>query len=212
MQQRLSVFKNLKSPHAWTGHFRGSPSKWKPEDGQAVVVAVDAAVASPVEHPFDPAKLAKTPPILKTSSGKSVVIPEYEEATPPKESAAPAAPIGPSTDEPAESNAHLEIQWLLLKLGSDMGLDVWVAKNDRNRSLNGQAFSSMPRMKQKLPVQFDQATTRTIELIDVLWLKRNSRLQANRRARSCGRVPAPDFRPCWGMAQTPFTKATSIST
>ena len=63
---------------------------------------------------------------------------------------------------------------LLLKLGSDMGLDVWVAKNDKNKIFNGQAFTSIPKVKSSLPLQFDEATTKTIELIDVLWLKGNS--------------------------------------
>jgi hypothetical protein len=35
-----------------------------------------------------------------------------------------------------EETTHEEIQWLLLKLGSDLGLDVWVARNDRSRILN----------------------------------------------------------------------------
>jgi hypothetical protein len=61
-----------------------------------------------------------------------------------------------------------------LKLGGDMGLDVWVARNDRNRNFNGQSFGSIQALKLKLPLQFDEATTRTIELIDVLWLKGNS--------------------------------------
>jgi hypothetical protein len=73
-----------------------------------------------------------------------------------------------------EATAHTEIQWRLIKFGNDMGLDVWVAKNDKNRKYNGQAFASLPRLKSALPLQFDEATTRTIELIDVLWLKGNS--------------------------------------
>lgn len=55
-----------------------------------------------------------------------------------------------------------------------MGLDVWVARNDRSKSFNGQSFGSIKGIKQKLPMQFDEATTRTIELIDVLWLKGNA--------------------------------------
>jgi hypothetical protein len=41
-------------------------------------------------------------------------------------------------------------------------------------TFNGKSFTSIPNLKQALPVQFDDATTRTIELIDVLWLKGNS--------------------------------------
>ncbi len=62
LKQQLSVFKNLKSPHAWTGHFRGSPAKWSSSDGKMVFDAVMAAVSSPVERPYDAAKL-KPPPV-----------------------------------------------------------------------------------------------------------------------------------------------------
>jgi hypothetical protein len=51
---------------------------------------------------------------------------------------------------------------------------VWVARNDRGQSYGGRDFASLPRLKQGLPLQFDEATTRTIELIDVLWLRGNS--------------------------------------
>jgi len=168
MRDKLSVFQNLKSPHAWTGHFRGSPYKWKQQDGEAVVAAVKDAEAHPVERPFDPAKLRKVPPILKTAKGASVTIPEDEE----KE--AETLPDEPAPTVVAEGTAHNEIQWLLLKLGGDMGLDVWVAKNDRSRGYKGQPISSAKRLLNSLPVQFDEATTRTIQLIDVLWLKGNS--------------------------------------
>jgi hypothetical protein len=36
-----------------------------------------------------------------------------------------------------EPTAHTEIQWSLLKLGNNMGLDVWVARNDRSRDWKG---------------------------------------------------------------------------
>ncbi len=55
-----------------------------------------------------------------------------------------------------------------------MGLDVWVARNDRGRGVNGHSFASVPRIKTDLPLQFDEATNRTIELIDVLWLRGNA--------------------------------------
>jgi hypothetical protein len=66
------------------------------------------------------------------------------------------------------------MQWILLKLVSDMGLDVWVARNDRSRDWKGHRFANLPRLKADLPHQFDDTTNRTIELIDVLWLKGNA--------------------------------------
>lgn len=71
----------------------------------------------------------------------------------------------------SEVNAHTQMQYMLLRLGSDMGLDIWVAKNDRNKEVSDQKFGDFPKVKAELPTQFDEATTKTIELIDVLWLK-----------------------------------------
>ena len=59
-----------------------------------------------------------------------------------------------------------------------MGLDVWVARNDRSKVYTGKTLGSLPRMVQELPAQFNDATQRTIELIDILWLKGNSIIAA----------------------------------
>jgi hypothetical protein len=174
MRDVLSVFRDLKSPHAWTGHFRGSPARWKSSDGQAVADAVTEAVSKPIERPFDPAKLKKVPPILKAPKVGSVVIPDDEEEDAKAASTSTIDVSATSEIDQRAATVHTEIQWLLLKLGGDMGLDVWVARNDRNRSFNGQSLGAVQNLKQKLPLQFDEATTRTIELIDVLWLKGNS--------------------------------------
>src|SRR6059058_6156405 len=40
MKDQLSVFQTAGSRLSWTGHFRGSPTKWKAADGEAVVKAV----------------------------------------------------------------------------------------------------------------------------------------------------------------------------
>jgi len=55
-----------------------------------------------------------------------------------------------------------------------MGLDVWIARNDRSRQWQGWTLGSLPRMIDKLPTQFNEPTQKTVELIDVLWLKGNS--------------------------------------
>src|SRR5207245_968534 len=62
----------------------------------------------------------------------------------------------------------------LLLLGRDMGFDLWVARNDRTKVWNGVTLGSVPGLVEKLPTQFNEATNRTIELIDVLWLRGNS--------------------------------------
>lgn len=73
-----------------------------------------------------------------------------------------------------EITRHTEIQHLLLKLGADLGLNVWVARNDRSRLCRGTKLGNMPGMLDELPRQFDRATHRTIELIDVIWMRQKS--------------------------------------
>src|SRR5262249_23886428 len=77
--------------------------------------------------------------------------------------------------EPKESTTrHTEMQYHLLDLGAELGLEVWVARNDRSRAWNGRVLGEMPRVLSQLPTQFNETLTRTIELIDVLWLKGHS--------------------------------------
>jgi predicted RNA-binding protein len=161
LRDQLSIFQNLKSPDAWTGYLRGSPSEWSAADAEVVVNAIMEAKRHPVVNPIDPAKLARRPPLLKTNIGL-VTVPEKEE------------PFAEAAEDGKQARLHAEIQWLLLKLGNDMGLDVWVAQNDRGLEVRGQKVTSLPRLKTELPVQFNEATNRTIRHIDVLWLRGNA--------------------------------------
>lgn len=161
LRGELSIFQNLKSPHAWTGQLRGSPAKWKRSDGEAILKALTDAKMNPVERPVDVRKLSRRPPVLKAKMGP-VTVPSSEETG--------------SDSIPAHSEAtkHTEIQYLLLKLGTEMGFDVWVARNDRQRPVRGGRLCDHFRLKEELPLQFDEATNKTIEYIDVLWLKKNA--------------------------------------
>lgn len=158
LKDRLSIFKNLKSPHAWTGFFRGSPAKFNFEDGSIIASAIEQIVNNPVEREYDERKYRRHPRKTYKSKVGIVTIPETEEE--------------PEVDLiHIEKTTHEEIQYALLKLGSDLGLDVWVARNDVNKSFKGKAFKEVPRLRSSLPRQFDDATNKTIELIDVLWLQ-----------------------------------------
>lgn len=160
LRDRLSMFQNLRTPNSWVGFFRGSPGEFKASDGVAIVDAIKLAMTNPVRRPYDLKMYQRRPLPTYESKHGEVTVPEDEKE--------------PEPIEPLVVFSHEEIQWLLLKLGSDLGLDVWVARNDRNKVYNGQIFKDMPRIKDELPVHFDSATKRTIELIDVLWLKKDT--------------------------------------
>jgi hypothetical protein len=168
---RLSIF-DPEHPRSWGGRVRGSPARWSPEDGEAILEALQDAERNPVSRPVDAAKLGRRPRALRSKEVGEVTIPQPE-AEPVGQSLAP--PDGKAEPERvAEVRAHTEIQGLLLKLGADMGLDVFVARSDRGREVDGRRLSEMPRCLDRLPVRFEEAVARTIENIDVLWLKGRS--------------------------------------
>lgn len=164
LKDQLSIFKDLKSAHAWTGAFRSSPAKWSNEDGEVILNALSDARNNPIDRPVDLKKLNYRPKGFKSKLG-TVSIPQ------------PDIVDKKEIDNKSFSD-HTEIQYLLLKLGSDMGFDVWVARNDRGREYKGKKFSDLPKIKTDLPNQFDEITNKTIEMIDVLWLQKNTFIAA----------------------------------
>lgn len=163
LKDKLSIFENLKNPNRWGMFFRGSPNKFIFDDGEQIVKAIQYAVKNPVKREVDPRKLMRKPAGFKSTKIEgTVTIPDDEEE------------ITETITSSSSTTPHTEIQWLLLKLGNDMGFDVWVASNDRGKEFQGNKFSDIPGIKDELPVHFDEATNRTVELIDVLWLDGNA--------------------------------------
>jgi len=172
LEGKVDFYKDESDRGYFKGFLRGSPIKFKKHaDGDFILSLLQKAKETPTFRPVDAKKMARIPLYRTSDKGKKkktttlVSIPEEE--TPSKEEI-----------KPEEVSQHVEIQYLLLKLGSNMGLDIWVARNDRSKVCNGQMFGSLPGMVDELPTQFNDATQKTIEFIDVLWLKGNSILSA----------------------------------
>jgi hypothetical protein len=110
--------------------------------------------------PVDPKKLQKKAKVktFVTKAEKTVTIPEETESGKPE-----AVEV--------DATEHTKIQALLLRMGKDMSFDTWVARNHKSKEFGGKLLGSLPGVRNVLPLQFDQATNKTIELIDVLWLK-----------------------------------------
>ena len=168
---KLTFFPPDATGQQWSGRVRGSPSRYKPEDGDVITAAIREASANPVSRPVDAKQLARPANLYKLKGGPGneeletiVSIPAKEEKEQPLDML--------TVDE--EEPTHAEIQWRLLDLGSQMGLSVWAPRADRRKTWNSQPLGDVPRMLTSLPNQFNEATTKTIENIDVLWLSSQS--------------------------------------
>ena len=83
---------------------------------------------------------------------------------------AAASASAASSDEIRES---MQIQALLAKIGTMMGFTIWLPRGDRSRVLK--AWTPAPvELLDVLPLGYDTTTTKTVEQIDVLWLRRRS--------------------------------------
>jgi hypothetical protein len=168
---KLTFFSAGATGRHWSGLVRGSPTKYKPEDGEAIAAAVREAAAHPFSRPVDAKQLERPANLykLRAKAGDEEI--ETVVSIPSKEEEEQTAER-PSVEE--EGPTHSEIQWRLLDLGSQLGLNVWAPRADRGRTWNSKLIGDVPKMLGSLPNQFNEATTKTIENIDVLWLSGQS--------------------------------------
>jgi len=73
-------------------------------------------------------------------------------------------------DEKDRETEHTQIQYLLIKIGHALKYDVHVARNDRHRTYDGQAFA-MLTVPDLPPLDWSPEVLETVRMIDVIWLK-----------------------------------------
>jgi len=160
MRGKLSFFPQNGTARKWSGYVRNSPSRYADDDGNAIAKAIRDAAANPINHPVDAKQLSRSANLyktrIKTAEGEVVRV----ISIPPADEEPDNTPI---LAEVAEGPTHTEIQWRLLDLGSQMGLEVWAPKRDRGRTWSGYRIGEVARLRDRLPSQFDENANRIIE-------------------------------------------------
>jgi hypothetical protein len=93
------------------------------------------------------------------------------------------------TDEPEETQAaeaeHPEtvrdsykIQAIVARIGAEMDFRIWIPRADRQKILGEISTKFHDKFLDALPLNYDDTTLRTIEQIDVIWLKGRSMSRA----------------------------------
>ena len=174
LEGRVYFYQGPEDRGKFKGFVRGSPRKFKKkEDGELILTILKNAEKESRIYPVDTSKWAREPLYrAKTRKGRKTVetlvsIPEREEEA-EKEMA--EVEVESLTREVSQ---HTDTQYHLIRLGVSMGFDTWVAKNDRGKKYAGKTLQDLPNIVTELPTQFDNATNKIVELIDILWLKGN---------------------------------------
>ena len=85
-----------------------------------------------------------------------------------------AEEIGEVADKEAEIRQSHRIQALIAEIGSKMGFKIWLPKSDRERVKAATSYDLSATLVDILPMNYNDATIRTIEQIDVIWLRGRS--------------------------------------
>lgn len=152
-----------KASTTWTGKLRGSLVGISDADGRLIESAILSQVRQATVYPIDAGEYRKATShrVRRADKDVSVTVPEDADQSP-----APAS-------SPSEVRESIRVQALLAQIGGRMGMDIWLPRSDRvavTKELQG----NHAKLLERLPLNYDDTTLRTIEQIDVLWLKGRS--------------------------------------
>lgn len=163
---RLSFTKNAeKGSSAWTGIIRSSLNSLTEHDGRFLEDLITAQVDGDEifeidEHEYEKHLKHK---VRRPEGEITVSVPQDIE----REEIIPRSEVRES----------IKIQALLAKIGAQMGLKIWLPRNDRTAVLS-EWDADENDLLEHLPLNYDETTIKTIEQIDVLWLKRRAIVRA----------------------------------
>jgi predicted RNA-binding protein len=159
--KRLSFTRDQsKNTSNWTGKLRGSLVQISTEDGQFLDQLLAAQATGQREWPVreDEFRRLVVSRVRGATKDITVTIPTEPE---------PDVEVPPAAPEVREST---RVQALLAEVGARMGMQIWIPRNNREAVLFEWKGDHAPLLD-RLPLNYDDVTLRTIEQIDVLWLK-----------------------------------------
>lgn len=161
--------------HSWPvkAVLQSSLVKILPSDGEFLAAALRKQSEEKRVFPFsdrDKRLLGRSTETVK-SPGKvvTVVVPEADEAEQRRDDT-------PHVLE--EARESIKKQALLVEIGAKMGFDVWIPRADLARVERELTSAAREALIRELPLNFDRVTFKTIENIDVLWLKKRALVRA----------------------------------
>jgi hypothetical protein len=117
--------------------------------------------------PTDKQRLRLKSTIRTADRSVVVEVPAEQEIVEPAPQKAP--------DDARESH---KIQAIIARIGAEMGFRIWIPKSDKQRVIDQLPKDILEAFLDVLPLNYDDNTLRTIEQIDVIWMKGRSMSRA----------------------------------
>lgn len=165
----LSFTRKLeKGSIGWTGKVRGSLVRLDDSDGDFLAKQLVSQSAALKLYPLDEIETKKLTTHTVNRPDKVVTVSVPDDSGPVEE----VPPV-----EEAETRESIRIQSLIAQIGARMGMAIWIPRADRAGVLR--EWKKDPQnILERLPLNYDDTTLRTIEQIDVLWLRGRSIVRA----------------------------------
>lgn len=159
--------KQDKKSSTWTGKLRSSLNKIESRDGKFLENLLIKQAKNGKKYDLDETEYKKlvTHRIRRLDKTVTVSVPQDDKEEDSLNQAG------------SEVRESIQIQASLCNIGQKMGLRVWIPKNDRTSVLS-QIKSPETPILDVLPLNYDETTLKTIEQIDVLWLRGRSIVRA----------------------------------
>jgi EVE domain len=164
---QLSFTKDLvQGSVGWAQAAKLRQSLLRISDGDGKTIETALQQQSQKKHVFaldaaDLKRIAQRTVVLTEQGEVAVEVPDREEDQ------AATIPQG-------EVRASLMMQSKLARLGMIFGFSVWVPPSDRAKISELLSAEDRPKLVSALPLNFNYATLKTIENIDVIWLRRHA--------------------------------------
>jgi hypothetical protein len=165
----LSFTKQLpRGSLSWTGKVRGSLVRLDDKDGAFLVEKLTAQTSNGKLYPLsdEDERRLTTHTVNRPDKAVAVSVPEDQKVADAEET----APEG-------ETRESIRIQALIARIGAQMGMSIWIPRSDRGAVLR-EWREAEGRLLDRLPLNYDDTTLRTIEQLDVLWLRSRSIVRA----------------------------------
>jgi len=166
----LSFTKGLEEGSiAWTGKVRGSLVRLDDNDGKLLFDLLQKQSVGGDTYALDDDDTRKLTTHTVNRPDKVVTVSVPDDSN----------QIDNEEPEPERTTVResIQIQALIAGIGDRMGLSIWLPRADRGAVLS-ELKTKPNNLLDRLPLNYDDTTLRTIEQIDVLWLRGRSIVRA----------------------------------
>lgn len=153
---------------SWTGKVRGSLVRLEDADGKFLSEKLTTQSREGVPYPIDDQEARKLATHTVNRPDKVVTVSVPDDSVAIEET--PPAPE-------AETRESIRVQAQIAAIGAQMGMSIWIPRADRGAVLR-EWKNEQNSLLDRLPLNYDDTTLRTIEQIDVLWLRGRSIVRA----------------------------------